>query len=150
MILLFCSTVSWLASSAKYHTCFPLLVDSRLSILKDTWSTPNCDSQSVDGFGDSSSGYRVSEIQPTLSWETPALQKQLGKDHIGFMGVGSHTGLQSTFQSAALSDMPTKSFNSPSSKGSCLAAGDWEYRIAGKFGGDLNLAVWRSGLKPPN
>ena len=24
------------------------------------------------------------------------------------------------------------------------------YRIAGKFGGDLNLAVWRSGLKPPN
>ena len=24
------------------------------------------------------------------------------------------------------------------------------YCIAGKFGGDLNLAVWRSGLKPPN
>ena len=24
------------------------------------------------------------------------------------------------------------------------------YRIVGKFGGDLNLAVWQSGLKPPN
>ena len=35
---------------------------------------PFCDSQSVNRFGDSSSGYRVSEIQPTLSWETPALQ----------------------------------------------------------------------------
>ena len=27
---------------------------------------------------------------------------------------------------------------------------DLFYRIAGKFGGDLNLAVWRSGLKSPN
>ena len=125
-------------------------MDSRLSILKDTWSTPNCDSQSVDGFGDSSSGYRDSETQPTLSWETPALQKQLGEDHTRSMGVGSHTGLQSTLQWAALSDIPTKSFNSLSSRGSSHAAGDWEYRIAGKFGGDLNLAVWRSGLKPLN
>ena len=24
------------------------------------------------------------------------------------------------------------------------------YRIAGKFGGELNLAVWRYALKPPN
>ena len=24
------------------------------------------------------------------------------------------------------------------------------YRIAGKFGGELNLAVWRSILQPPN
>ena len=24
------------------------------------------------------------------------------------------------------------------------------YRIAGKFGGELNLAVWRSALQPPN
>ena len=24
------------------------------------------------------------------------------------------------------------------------------YRIAGKFGGELNLAVWRSSLRPPN
>ena len=24
------------------------------------------------------------------------------------------------------------------------------YHIAGKFDGELNLAVWRSGLKPPN
>ena len=77
--------------------------------------------------GDSSSGYRDSETQPTLSWETPALQKQLGEDHTRSMGVGSHTGLQSTLQSTALSDIPTKSFNSPSSRGSSHAAGDWEY-----------------------
>ena len=25
-----------------------------------------------------------------------------------------------------------------------------KYRIAGKFGGELNLAVWRYALKPPN
>ena len=25
-----------------------------------------------------------------------------------------------------------------------------DYRIAGKFGGELNLAVWRSILQPPN
>ena len=25
-----------------------------------------------------------------------------------------------------------------------------KYRIAGKFGRDLNLAVWRSVLQPPN
>jgi hypothetical protein len=25
-----------------------------------------------------------------------------------------------------------------------------QYRIAGKFGGELNLAVWRSILQPPN
>ena len=24
------------------------------------------------------------------------------------------------------------------------------YRIAGKFGGELNLAVWRYAFKPPN
>ena len=88
---------------------------------------PFCDSQPVNGIGDSSSGYRVSKTQPTLSWETPALQKQLGEDHTRSMGVGSHTGLQSTLQSAALSDIPTKSFNSPSSRGSSHAAGDWEY-----------------------
>ena len=28
--------------------------------------------------------------------------------------------------------------------------GDSKYRIAGKFGGDLNLAVWRSFSEPPN
>ena len=27
---------------------------------------------------------------------------------------------------------------------------DGVYRIAGKFGGELNLAVWRSSLRPPN
>ena len=31
-----------------------------------------------------------------------------------------------------------------------LGMGIYVYRIAGKFGVDLNLAVWRSGLKPPN
>ena len=38
--LVICPIVPWSASSAKYQTCFPLLVDSRLSILKDTRFTP--------------------------------------------------------------------------------------------------------------
>ena len=42
---------------------------------------PLCDSQSVNGSGDSSSSYRVTKAQSTPSWETPALQKQLGEDH---------------------------------------------------------------------
>ena len=31
-----------------------------------------------------------------------------------------------------------------------MGDGDRAYRIAGKFDGDLNLAVWWSGLKQPN
>ena len=78
---------------------------------------PFCVSQSVNGSGDSSSSYRVSKAQSAPSWETPVFQKQLGKDHPGSMGVRNHTRLQSTFQSAALSAIPTKSFNSLSSRG---------------------------------
>ena len=41
-ILLFVQALlNWLASSANYQTCFPLLVDSRLSILRDTQFTPS-------------------------------------------------------------------------------------------------------------
>ena len=86
-----------------------------------------CDSQSVNGSGDSSSSYRVSKVQSAPSWETPVLQKQLGKDHPGSMGVRNHTKLQSTFQSAALPALPTKSLNSLSRRGSSHAAGDSEY-----------------------
>ena len=32
----------------------------------------------------------------------------------------------------------------------CLRIAKIMYRIAGKFGGELNLAVWRSILQPPN
>ena len=88
---------------------------------------PLCDSQSVNGSGDSSSSYRVSKVQSAPSWETPVLQKQLGKDHPGSMGVRNHTKLQSTFQSAALPALPTKSLNSLSCRGSSHAAGDSEY-----------------------
>ena len=31
-----------------------------------------------------------------------------------------------------------------------LTPSERNYRIAGKFGGELNLAVWRSILQPPN
>ena len=48
---------------------------------------PFCDSQSVNRSRDSSSSYRVSKAQSAPSWETPALQKQLGEDHPGSMGV---------------------------------------------------------------
>ena len=88
---------------------------------------PFYDSQSVNQSRDSSSSYRVSKAQSAPSWETPALQKQLGEDHPGSMGVGNHTRLQNTFQSAALPAIPTKSLNSLSSRGSSHAAGDSEY-----------------------
>ena len=88
---------------------------------------PFCDSQSVNRSRDSSASYRVSKAQSAPSWETPVLQKQFGEDHPGSMGVGSHTGLQNTFQSAALPAIPTKSLNSLSSRGSSHAAGDSEY-----------------------
>ena len=60
-------------------------------------------------------------MQPTSSWETLALQKQLARIIQDQWVLEAIQGYRVPF---TLSDIPTKNFNSPSSS---HAAGEWEY-----------------------
>ena len=80
---------------------------------------PFCDSQSVNGFGNSSSGYRVSKTQPTLSWETPALQKAIGQ---GSHRIHAIQGYRVPFNQQPYQTCPPRALIHPQ-------AGDWMTKV---------------------